>query len=307
MKAFILGAGYGTRVLPLTESRPKPLIPVLGKPLISYAINHLKKYGIKQLVINLHHLSKSVRDALGNGKDYGVKIEYSFEPDILETGGGIKKAQKLIGNGTFIVYNCDIITDCNLTKLIDFHRRKKALATVALSAKYEPRTVVMDENRRIVEFRNKSPISNKYVFCGIHVIEPKIFNFLPLKKISIIDVYENLLKTGRGIFGYVIKNKWQDLGSIDHYVQVHENATRKATKGKNNAVAGGFRTSGFVSIGNNNVIGKNCVIKNSILWDNITLESGLKIENSIITDNSVVNKNLSWKIFADGKEHPIHK
>src|SRR5918996_5519933 len=132
MRAMILAAGFGTRLRPLTNTVPKALVPVAGRPLIEYSLLFLRSQGITEVVINLHHLGEKIRAALGDGSLYGIRIFYSPEDPILETGGGIKNAQSFLDGDTFVVMNCDTILDLNLQEALAFHRHKQAVATLVL-------------------------------------------------------------------------------------------------------------------------------------------------------------------------------
>src|SRR5215510_10821031 len=148
MRAIVLSAGYGTRLWPLTEDRTKPAIPILGKPLVGYVAEYLANYGFNDIVVNLHHRPQSVRDALGNGSMFGVKLHYVEEPEILGTSGGMDNARELLEDETFIVINGKIITDINLSLALEKHRNSGALATLVLlpNTKRERFSVVETQN-----------------------------------------------------------------------------------------------------------------------------------------------------------------
>src|SRR5512141_1546673 len=132
MKAMILAARYGERLWPLTADRTKPALPVLGKPLVGYVAEYLARFGIKEIVVNLHHHPDSVRRALGDGESFGVRLEYVHEPIILGTSGALDNARHLLEGGTFVVVNGKLITDIDLNEALAEHRRRNALATLVL-------------------------------------------------------------------------------------------------------------------------------------------------------------------------------
>src|SRR5919108_2695 len=132
MKALILAAGYGTRLRPLTERIPKPLLPVAGQPILVWNLLLLKRHGITDVVINLHHLGEQIVQAIGNGSRFGMRVAYSHEPTLLGTGGGIQQAAPLLKDGPFLVVNGDTLSACDLTELIAAHRAGKASATLVL-------------------------------------------------------------------------------------------------------------------------------------------------------------------------------
>lgn len=235
MKAMVLAAGFGTRLRPLTDHTPKPLLPVGGRPMIEYNLLLLKKYGITDIIINLHHHGDQIIKVLGDGARLGLSITYSMEKgEPLGTGGGIKKAAAFLHDATFIVINGDILIDIDLAKLISFHLEKKAEATLVLRAcddfsKFG--AIEMDENGQIQNILGKlTPKrrpTQKLMFTGLHVIEPQVLNIIPenIPYFSIIDTYVDLLRTGKKLFAYVTKDYWNDLGEIDRYNQVNQALT----------------------------------------------------------------------------------
>ncbi len=228
---MIFAAGLGTRLRPLTEAIPKPLIPVLGQPIIAHTITFLKKWGVAEVVINLHHHAEKIKEALGDGKRFGVNIIYSFEEKILGTGGGLKKAERLLSEGTFFLMNSDIIADVNLLDVLSFHRQKGALATMVL--RDDPRAdsygaIRINREGRIRQFLDKlpPPVSSAhsedlrtYMFTGIHVLEPGVFRYIPDEGFSSITdhVYPRLLLSGEKGFGYTMDGYWADLGTQESY------------------------------------------------------------------------------------------
>lgn len=226
-KAMILAAGYGTRLKPLTDSTPKPLLPVGNKPMIHYVLHCLKKNGIEEVVINLHYLGNMIRTNLGDGRIFGLKIHYTEEIEILGTGGGIKNAEEYLKEDTFVVINSDILVDIDLTDGFNFHKKKGGIATLILrhqdTDKYN--LIYLDESARIIDIAgalgvNNSPV--KATFAGIHIIEPEIFNYLPPGKSSITDCYLRLIKKGKNIFGFFIDSYWYDLGNMNDYLKINK-------------------------------------------------------------------------------------
>lgn len=209
LKAFILAAGLGTRLRPLTYILPKPLLPVWGKPVILHAINHLKTFGIGDIIINIHYLPYKIKAVLGD------RVRYSYEKKLLDTGGGLKKVEYFLKNDTFVMYNCDVITNVNLRKMFAFHKRNKNFVTLLASKTHTPKAILVDKNGRVVDIRTKG----NYAFCGIHIIEPFIFKFIPKGiPISIIDVY----KKGVPIHIYPLgKAFWQEIGNLKSYEDIN--------------------------------------------------------------------------------------
>jgi NDP-sugar pyrophosphorylase family protein len=226
MRAMILAAGFGTRLQPLTNTVPKALVPVAGRPLIEYNLLLLKAYGIEDVVINLHHLGNKIREALGDGSAYGLHITYSPEDPILESGGGIKNAQSLLDGDTFLVINCDTIIDVDLHALIATHRQTKSVATLVLRS--DPEAVsygLLETNahgrlRRIrgepADIKVKEPLS-QYMFTGCQVLEPRVFDFMPeVKPFSTTrETYLSMLRAEELLYGFLHTGTWMTVDDAD--------------------------------------------------------------------------------------------
>src|SRR5207302_1648002 len=175
MKAMILAAGYGERLWPLTADRTKPALPILGKPLVGYVAEYLARFGIKDVIVNLHHRPDSVRAALGDGRQFGVDLQYVHEPKILGTSGALDNARELIGNETFVVINGKLITDIDLNKAIETHRRQSALATLVLrrNTTRERFSIVEAKDGRVVKFAGMPAVDESadppLMFTGIQI------------------------------------------------------------------------------------------------------------------------------------------
>lgn len=227
---MILAAGLGTRLRPLTDNLPKPLLPVGGRPLIEYNLLLFKKYGITEVFINLHHFGEKIVQKLGNGSNIGMKIRYSEEAELLGTGGGIKKMASRFGDETFIVINGDIVIEIELENLISFHREKQGMATLVLRKEedLDPFGIIeIDRNHRVQNILDKIPWHGKdkqaFMFTGLHVIEPKVLDYIPTGTFySITDAYIDMLQNGERCYGYVNDLYWNDLGHLDRYNQVNQ-------------------------------------------------------------------------------------
>lgn len=211
-KGMILAAGLGTRLRPLTLETPKPLIEVGDKKIIEYNLALLAKSGIEDVVINLHHLGDKVKSFLGDGSRYGIDITYSNEPEILGTGGGIKKVADFFEDDPFVIINCDVLTDIELRPVLDSHLESDAWVTMVVrqlksGEKYAPVNV---EDGLLKEFRK-----GKMMYTGIQVISPKILDLLPETSFSdiICDAYIPFLKDGGEIAAYTYEGYWTEIGT----------------------------------------------------------------------------------------------
>lgn len=216
---MILAAGFGTRLRPLTDTCPKPLIDVGGKPMIAFALELVRSAGITEIAINLHHLGKQIRDTLGHGKIHGVHITYFEEDPILDTGGGISAARSFLEGGDFVVLNADTVTDLPLTEMIAFHRERRATATMFLrrdpeAARYG--LIEIDSHGRIRRFLGQpaevdEPLT-RLMFGGVHILSPRVFEYLPDGIYSITrQTYPRLLAAAEPLYGYVFDGYWQVL------------------------------------------------------------------------------------------------
>ena len=217
MRAMILAAGLGTRLRPLTNTTPKALAPVAGRPLIEYALRFVRAQGIREVVINLHHLGDQIRARLGDGRDYGVRITYSVEERLLETGGGVKQAQTFLDGGTFLVVNSDAILDLDLAAVLAAHQRNRAVASLVLRPDPDAASyglLEIDRSGRLRRLRGQpagvdEPLS-AYMFTGCQILEPRVFDFMPeLRPFSLTrQTYVEMLRAGEPLYGFVHTGPW---------------------------------------------------------------------------------------------------
>jgi len=240
MKAMVFAAGQGTRLHPLTHATPKALVPVSGRPMIEYSLLLLKRYGIREIIINLHHLGDQIESHLGDGARWGLQITYSKEPELLDTGGGLLKAKRFLDDGAFIVINTDVLIDLPLNEVMAFHHKKKATATLVLrpdplADQYG--SMDIDGDGRIRRFLQTqiSPDpavpTTKLMFTGVQILEPRIFDHMatggaPRKFSTTKDTYPRMLLHQERLFGFRFDGFWQDLGTAS---RIEEAEARLAT------------------------------------------------------------------------------
>lgn len=285
MRAIILSAGYGTRLWPLTEDRTKPAIPILGQPLVGYVAEYVARYGCDEVVVNLHHRPESVRRALGDGSRFGVKLHYVEEPVILGTSGALDNARALLDGDTFIAVNGKIITDINLHAALETHRSKKALATLVLLPNIAcERFSVVEATDGLLRGFAGMPSKESFtadrpplMFTGIHILEPRIFEYIPHGVFSdfVVDVYQKALAKGERIAVHVANENWYELSTIHRYLDI--SLLLLAQKGL-----------GLVVSGTGCQISKEADIRESILWDHVIIESGAKVNHAVLADNVVI-------------------
>jgi NDP-sugar pyrophosphorylase family protein len=238
MKGFVLAAGFGQRLRPITETIPKPLLPVGNVPLIAFALKLMAKAGITEVIVNLHHLGKAIKEALGDGEAFGVKITWSEEEEILGTGGGLKKMHEALERETFVVINSDTIIDLDLKAAISMHRRKKALATLVLRA--DPRQeefgqIEVDERGRIRRILGQGAAGGgvkPYMFAGVHVVEPRLLEYIPpdVNTCVMRYAYTKALGNNEHLHSVVATGYWNDAGTPDRYLQANLDALDQKMK-----------------------------------------------------------------------------
>jgi mannose-1-phosphate guanylyltransferase len=224
-KAFVLGAGLGTRLRPLTDQLPKPLIPVFHRPLITYAFEHLLSAGIREFIVNTHHLPGAYATAFPESSYKGAPISFRHEPVLLETAGGIANIADLIGDDSLIIYNGDILTDLALAPLIEEHTRGENIATLVLRSQGPGQHIALGEAGRITDIRNKLGTGNSgtHQFTGIYALRADFLQHLTPGKIeSVIPIFLDLIQKGARIGSVTTdEGQWWDLGDRESYFEAH--------------------------------------------------------------------------------------
>jgi len=230
MKAIIFAAGLGTRLRPLTNAIPKAMVPLKKKPLLHHAIDYLSSYGFDDIIINVHHFSAKVKDYIANNH-FDAKITISDESEkILDTGGGLKKASWFFDDGApFLVYNCDVITNLDLESFYSFHRKHKPMASLAVRDRHNGRYLLFDDQMNLKGLGNNKTgyvdtfngwqgKGREFGFSGIHVIDPKIFDYFPDEDVfSILTLYKRATAANEKIKGFNhSQNFWMDLGKPEN-------------------------------------------------------------------------------------------
>jgi NDP-sugar pyrophosphorylase family protein len=285
MKGMILAAGFGERLWPLTADRTKPALPVLGKPLVGYVAEYLARFGIADVVVNLHHEPESVRRALGDGRKFGVHLEYVHEPKILGTSGALDNARSLLDSGTFVVINGKLITDLDLGAALQHHRAQNALATLVLKPNVarERFSIVETHDGLVTKFAGmpSSAASNSeppLMFTGIHIMEPRIFQYIPRGIFSdtVIDAYPQAMARGERIVAHIADGIWHELSTLQRYLQISLALLRDQHRD--------------VYTGANPLIDSKAHVHESVLWDNVIVESGASVRRAVIGDRVRIMK-----------------
>jgi NDP-sugar pyrophosphorylase family protein len=241
-QAFVLGAGLGTRLRPLTDDLPKPLVPIFQKPLITFALDHLIDIGVTKFFVNTHHRPERFGETFAGsptGRTRPVArstyrdrhIEFFHEPDLLETAGGIANIAGAIGREPLLVYNGDILTDLPLAGLIDHHVRAGNMVTLALRSDAAPKHISFNSaTGRVIDIRNQlgAGAPEEFVFTGVYVVDPKFVDCLERGvKRSVIPHFVEMIRRGERLGGVVIdEGHWWDVGNREAYLQLHRELSR---------------------------------------------------------------------------------
>lgn len=311
MQAVIIAGGKGTRLRPLTYTCPKPLIPLVNKPALQYQIELLRKHNIKDIILCLNYKSDEIEEYFGGGKELGVKIQYAIEDKPLGTAGAVKNAEILLSEEPIIVFNGDILTDVDLSKIIEFHKNKGAVVTLTLTYVDDPTLyglIVTDNNNRVIQFLEKpswDQVVANTINAGIYILEQDILRYIPKNREYSIEreVFPLLLDADIPVYGYPASCYWIDVGTPKKYktasFDVLEGRVQVEISG--NRAYGGIwmaeevevhpttSISGFVYLGNNVKIGRSCIIQGPVIIDDTcNILEDVRISHSIIGANSTI-------------------
>lgn len=230
MKAFILCAGLGTRLRPLTNTIPKVMVKIGGKPVLEHLIILCKKHKIEEIIINLHYFPQKIKDYFKEGSKWQVKINYSFEPKIMGSAGALKKAENHLKGDDFFVLNGDGMTNLDLTKMWRFHREKGGVATFLIHPSdhpYDSSLVVVDDNWQIREFDKKVKPGDKFrnlTKSGTHIFKPGILKYIPAHKEYSLEkeLIPQLVKKNLPLYGFYSEDYSHDMGTLERLKKVRE-------------------------------------------------------------------------------------
>ena len=330
MKAVILVGGEATRLRPLTLNTPKAMVPVLNRPFLEHVIHHLTQHQVKDVILTLSNLAQPIEDYFGDGSQFGVRLAYTVEDTPLGTAGAVRNATKYLDE-TFIVLNGDIFTDLNLKEMIDFHRKRKAKVTIALTPVEDPtsygliETTTQGKVNRFLEKPSPSEITTDMINAGTYIIEPDVLDYIPEQTNFSFErqLFPQLLDQGEPVYAYPSSAYWIDIGTPEKYLKLHrdllsgksnyyspcssdEVATGEGCRihptaqiagrifmGDNCTVEAEARLTGPIVIGSGCTIAEGAVIEDSLLWHNVSIGRKARIKGSIIADNCRLEAN-SW-------------
>ncbi len=310
MKAVIMAGGEGTRLRPLTSNQPKPMLPMANRPMMEHVVKLLRRHGMTDIVVTLAFMANSVRNYFGDGSELGVRMVYATEETPLGTAGSVLNARDELDE-RFLVISGDVLTDVDLTSVVEFHERKGALATLALYAVENPLEfgiVITREDGSIDRFLEKptwGQVFSDTINTGIYVLEPEIFDYIaPDRPVDFsAEVFPEVLARGRPIYGYVAQGYWEDVGTTEAYLRAHQDVLDRKVQ----VEIGGFEIRPGVWVGKGctidpaatvegpAVIADNCVIGASVvlgeystLGSNVRVADGAEVRRCVVHDNVYV-------------------
>ncbi len=307
MRAVVMAGGEGTRLRPLTTGKPKPLVPVMNRPIMEHIFMHLKSYGITEIVVTLYYLADQISGYFGDGSELGLDIKYSIEESPLGTAGAVKQCEKYLKDDSFVIVSGDALTDARLDRAINFHRSRGSMATLLLARVPNPLefgVVVTDNDGRIERFLEKPDWSNVFsdtVNTGMYVLEPEVFDLMENGKNTdwSQDVFPKMLEQQKALYGYVLGEDeyWCDIGNLEQYREAHEHIFDGKVKLSMNAVESspgiwvepgvsiqaGANLEAPVYIGKQSLIKKNAHVgPYSVIGENCIVEEHATVERSVL-------------------------
>jgi mannose-1-phosphate guanylyltransferase/phosphomannomutase len=305
MRAVVMAGGEGTRLRPLTTNVPKPLLPVVGEPIMGHLLRLLHRHGIGEAVVTVQYLAGSIRSYFGDGAEYGVQLSYATESVPLGTAGSVKNAERGLRGEPFLVVSGDALTDIDLSELLQVHRDRDAMVTVALARKpnvLDFGNVTIGEDGRVERFIEKptwGQVVSDTVNTGIYVMQPEVLDLVPAdeRRDWSVDVLPRLLADGGRVFGHVSEAYWEDVGTIDSYLAVQGDVLL----GRVEAHISGFEVAPSVWLGEGAVVDpaaqvaspcfigahatveRDCVVgPGTVLGSNVVLRRGARVVGSLL-------------------------
>ena len=314
-RAIVLAAGFGTRLLPLTLSRPKPLVPVWGKPVLRHVLDLLRDWGVRDVLVNLHHGAGAILEHLRLNPIPGLRCSFSFEPEILGTGGALSRAAWFVDpQQPFWIMNADVLGDLVPDPLLQAFAAHRAIAALWLHSDRGPRTVET-RNGLVVSFRSTTPAApGTATFCGLQLVSPRLLELLPASGfVTLVDAYEAAQKHGERVAGVTVDGAyWSDIGTPDDYRAAHRETLDRALRGERGSRFAPPRPparrpglTGFVASGTGCAIAPGARVRDSVLWENVTVRRSARVANAIVGDGLTISGGVThMAIRADRMDDP---
>jgi len=329
MKAVIMAGGEGTRLRPLTSNCPKPMLPLANRPMMEHIIELLKSHGIDEIVVTVAFLANQIRNYFGDGSEFGVKMVYATEEQPLGTAGSVRNAMDVLTE-RFLVISGDVLTDLDLTKIIEFHEKQGAMATIGLVAVDNPLEfgiVITHEDGSIERFLEKptwGQVFSDTINTGIFVLEPEIFDYIPAGRPVDFssEVFPALLADGKPLYGHVAEGYWEDVGTLESYVSAHKDVM----DGRVEVDVPGFELGRSVWLGEGAdvhpdahiegfaIIGENCRVEAgarigdyTVLGGNVRVRGDADIERSVVHDNAYLGESVRLRGTVIGRASDLRR
>lgn len=328
MKAVVMAGGEGTRLRPMTASMPKPLLPIVNKPIMEHVLRLLQRHGFSETVVTVQFLASLVRNYFGDGEDFGMPLHYATEETPLGTAGSVKNAENLLRDDTFLVISGDALTDFDLTDLVKFHRDKGAMVTVCLTRVPDPLefgiTIVDDEGRvqRFLEKPTWGQVFSDTVNTGIYVMEPEVFDYVA-EGVSVDwsgDVFPKLVADGKPIYGYVAEGYWEDVGTHESYVRAQADVLERKVE----VDIDGFEVSPGVWVAEGADVHPDALLRGplyvgdyakveagaelreyTVLGSNVVVKGGAFLHRAVVHDNVFIGPHTNLRACVIGKNTDI--
>lgn len=292
-KAIVLAAGFGSRLLPLTRQRPKPLIPFWGEPMLGRTLRILQEWGVKEVLINLHHGMAQIVQEVPKLCPPGLRVQFSFEPEILGTGGCLRRMSWFFDDGPLWMANADVVMRLKPHSLVRRHQATQPLATLWMEPRQGPRTVSLNPDGRVQSFRGAK---NGVTFTGLHLLTREVLNWIPEEETfsSIVTAYESAMTTGRAIEGVIVSDSfWADTGTHTQYLDVHE-ATKDWSEATNDV-------NGWRSVEQPADLDDHVRLNKSIVWTGVQIHGSRTFTDAIITPVSDILDGVEENLFSDAR------
>lgn len=316
MKAVVMAGGFGTRIQPLTNSRPKPMLPIANKPMMEHTMMTLKELGITEFIVLLYFKPEVIQDYFKDGSDFGIKITYVVPDDDYGTAGAVKLAEEHIGDENFIIISGDLVTDFDFQKIFDYHAKKQSKLTITLTSVENPLefgVVIANEEGKIEKFLEKpswGEVFSDTINTGIYIIEPEMLQYIPKNENFDFakDLFPRLMHEGIDLMAGYAKGYWRDVGNPESYRDVYEDILThkvnftipgKATKYPDGTLYSdesydldkNIEVIGTVVLGKNVSLASGVRLNNVVIGDNVTVGKNTKIRNTVIWENVKIGKN----------------
>ncbi len=295
MKAVVMAGGEGTRLRPMTANQPKPMLPVVNRPIMEHVLRLLRRHGLTETVVTVQFLASIVRNYFGDGEDFGMSLQYATEETPLGTAGSVKNAEDALRDEPFLVISGDALTDIDLSDLIKFHKDNNALVTVALARVPDPLEfgiVIVDDDGKIQRFLEKptwGQVFSDTVNTGIYVMEPEVLAHVPAGQVVdwSADVFPKLLENGAPLYGWIADGYWEDVGSLESYVK----AQADVLSGKVGAEIDGFEVSPGVWIADGAEVDPEAILSGPLcIGDYAKIEAGAQLREFTVVGSNVIVK-----------------